>query len=174
MMKFDFTENEISQIHSLVSDSCYNGRLSPIDRRLYTKNVINFALRVNMVVWVCKHGIRVEDFVYDTLCEYCKRDSYRLKMVSGLRFDPVKDLPVEVLWNMTKNILRPEQGLNSVGRSIINHFNWNYLGIEPATSSYFCDYHLSRMVDVLEKLDRFGYIIFQHCGSVWQITWTKK
>ena len=140
---FDFTSHEIDQIVRIIQE-CGAGRLLPIDRRHYSKQVLRYAEHWGLLA---------------------KHDDGRL--YAQYRFSPVHDVPIEALWRVIEPML---QGQQTIGFSITKHPAWETLNIWPQGKRHASNESLDEQRDVLNMLCQHGYILFQYAGSVWEVT----
>ena len=189
MFKFsvwDFDDKEIDQIVNLVKIWA-GGSTNPIDRRKYTKDVLYWAKRYNLI----ELGENIKDWDYKSKKEvhpwYVKRGGKnRYYTTRGKDFEPFYGLPVEAMWRMVEPMLEKGKGY-----SITKSKEWCNFGIYCAQDSYFNkideyekEYgsgahltygqtkYLPYMRNILGKLANYGYIIFQYAGTIWQVTLT--
>ena len=140
---YDFSAKEITQIISLVREWS-GGRILPIDRRHFTKQVLSYGERWGLLS-------RHEDG----------------KLYCDGRFTPAHDLPVEALWHFVEPMLN---GQRSIGRSLTRNEAWLTLNIYPQGHRFATDQTLMEQVEVLDTLQNHGYLLVQRAGSIWEIT----
>lgn len=188
MYKFhhlEFSEKEIGQIIDLI-DRWLSGSNNPIDRRKYTKNVIKYA---SMFGLIClgsdlKKEYNYKTQEYETPIEGVRQPSRYFFRRESRAFDFLTDCPVEVLWRLVEPIVDGSSGYHT----ILHHRGWHRLNMwcaqdrewerynewewkENNRKVYFRDEKfIPFMMSVLNKLSVYGYIIFQHAGSIWQVT----
>lgn len=158
---YHFSDKEIDQIVKLVKDYA-SGRLAPIDLRTISKQVRQYVLNWRLM-------IKAED-MQD---KETKPGRLYINNEVGNGFIPHLDLPIEVLYRLVKEIFTtyPEyNGQGSIGYSITKSRKWFNLNIAPAGHNWHDrERDLGEMYNTLSRLAQFGYIIFQHGGSIWNI-----
>lgn len=163
---YNFSDKEINQIVELVH-LWSTGSMLAVDRRKHTKQVINYATRWNLIIKGC--DIVEWDYKTETrgMPYWAKANRYYPKMRS---FNPVWDLPQEVLWRLVEPMIK----FDHIGFSITKNKGWQVFGIWQNGTKQFKedDCWIDQMRDILNKLASWSYIIFQYAGSVWQITLT--
>ena len=141
---YAFSSKEIDQIVTLVCEWS-GGRLPPIDRRHYTRNVLKYA-----------RNRRLLDQQPDG------------RAVCGTsRFNVCDDLPPEALWRIVGPMMNGQQ---RIGRSIASNPAWLSLGISPVGYRRAPGTNLQEQIMVLDILAGHGYLILQMAGDVWEIT----
>jgi len=170
---WEFTSKEVSQIIDLVD--CFEaGQSRPIDRRCYSRQVLEYAVSVDLLRPVCKHGVfsqpreRAPEWTGD--CSRCtRRSDWRLAFCNGMQFMPEYDLPPAVLWHYVRNMLYHPTG-EVRGYSLSQQKGWRTLGLWENGHRWHTEKHRESMFQILCNLASHRYIIFQAAGSVWQIT----
>lgn len=158
---YKFDDKEIDQIVKLVH-LWAQGSIQPVDRRQFSKQVLKYAENWKL--------IQPADFFKEWDSE---TDSHRLKwFVKAGRwypgdsyFRPEYDLPHEALWRLVCPMIERYKGF-----TITKDSDWRLLNIYPATDPSHSDRDRNQIIDILNKLTLWNYIIFQYGGSTWQIT----
>jgi hypothetical protein len=190
MYKFsvwNFSDKEIDQIVDLVK-IWVSGSTNPIDRRKYTKDVLYWATRYNLIIM----GKDVKEWDYQAEKEthpwYVKKwGKNRYYTTGGSDFDCEYGLPVEALWRLTQPIFKNGKGFSTITKSKEWHNLNTYCSqdstwdtIDEYEKEYGSGLHLTNaqtrylpyMRKILNKLSAYGYLIFQYAGSIWQVTLT--
>lgn len=169
---YQFTDAEIDQIIQLCQQWSM-GPIKAIDRRKYSPNVQKYACAVNLLNWQCKkHGTEADNIWL--ACERCASkwptsQYFRLVFPKDLhQFSPRHHLPLEALWRIVKEHILMNQA--SIGFSAASKQGWWHLGIAPDGHKWATEKDYTQKLDILHHLATYGLIIFQHAGSVWQIT----
>lgn len=141
---YTFTSREIDQIIALVREWS-GGRIMALDARTLSKQVRAYAQRWNLVE---------------------KRDDG--KLYCGSQYLSVThDLPLEALWRLVEPMMNGQQ---SIGFSIATNVTWLQLGIWPYGHRHSSEASLSEQVDVLLRLQQYGYLLVQMGGSIWNVS----
>lgn len=167
---WEFDRAEQEQIIGLVEMWAKGMSNTTIDRRKTSKQVQEYITNRGLAQWVCKlHGHRGER-IWGT-CQHCQSKStngyWRLQYADNSYFNPLYDLPVEILWEMVqKHIL---QGATNIGFSIAKSRGWFALNIGPEGTHWTNDREYKAKVDILAMLASRGYIHFATAGDIWQV-----
>lgn len=140
---YDFSDKEIDQICTLV-DHWGRGAILPIDKRKYTKQVLEYAVGWGLV-----------------------ETKYRRLHFTYGRFNPVHDVPVEALWRLIRPLLNRE---GATGFSVTKRQEWQFLNIYPEGHKHARQRDFEAKMEVFDRLMQYGYVFFQHAGSVWNIS----
>lgn len=168
---YEFSDKEIEQIVELVHKWA-DGSSSPIDCRKFTKQVRQWAENWSLIqkgteMPQTKYNSETQEWDYPWYVKQWGKNRYYIH--SELRlFQPIRYIPQEALWRILKPMIQERQGF-----SISTLRDWYTLGIEPNGTKYHKDDDLVEMMFALGELSKWGYIIFQHAGSIWQITITE-
>lgn len=166
MYKFasmDFESKEIDQIVSL-AELYSSGGTTPIDRRKYTKQVQRYAEAFGLIA----RGETLTVYTWQTgenELEWFVKYPNRYYLTSG-HFDMLS-LPQEALWRLVKPLIDERKGY-----SITSLKGWFKLNIYPAINDMHTETDMREMMEILCELNKWGYIIFQSAGTIWQITET--
>lgn len=172
---WSFDSREIDQICNLVRQR-YEGKYA-VDRRRFTKNVLDYAERTNLVVkgkyitapdwnaWKdepgypdCPVPFTHPDYVTDISRLYIS-----VCLVNRWSW---RNLPQEALWRLVEPIIQKRQGY-----SITYLRDWHVLDLgSEGDASILCS--SLEIFQVLSDLDKWGYIRLQAAGSTWAITVT--
>lgn len=167
---WQFSDKEIDQIVKLVQKWA-TGSLTPIDRRRYSKQVLDYAERYKLI----KKGsdMKMKPFLDENdnmgmrLPDWVKPDRYHIS--DDDIFDPAWNLPQEVLYQILKPALE-----KSSGRSIVRSKVWLQLNIAPEGHKWHNGFDdIKRMMNILNNLMSWNYIIFQYAGDIWRIELTE-
>jgi hypothetical protein len=142
---WQFSSKEIEQICTLIRNWTA-GDLRPIDRRTVSKQVRDYGLHYGLLV--SEKGR-----------EYFTRNSYT--------YSVIHDTPIEVLWRMVEPMLLPE---GATGYSVVYNKSWQDCNIYPERHRFCTVRDFTEKMEVFNRLQQYGYLIFQHAGSVWCIT----
>ena len=83
------------------------------------------------------------------------------------KFDPRFYLPQEALWRLIKPMLEKSHGF-----SVTKSRRWHMFDIWPSDNKQCKVADIEAMMHIFGELAKWGYIIFQSAGSIWQITET--
>jgi len=164
MYKFsvwNFNDKEIDQIVTLVKQWA-SGSGMPIDRRKFTRNVIDYA-RARGIIALGDHCRK-----WNGELEWYVRSKKRYYINSDLgKFHPRWCLPQEAIYRLVKPMLEKHSGF-----SITSNKGWHDLNIYCSKDHLFTNKSIEEMMDILNLLASWGYLIFQYAGSIWCITET--
>lgn len=171
-----FTKKEGNQIAELFSHWTA-GSSNPINRRRYTDNVIRYSIKSGLIEWRCKHD-NTSEFQHSSLPYGCPDGCKDTLPLKDWRLYPTrssydfswKELPPEIFYIIARPIIAPHPGCKTVGYSITKRKAWQLLNIWCSEDTFFTDRSILEMMEVLNKLALYRYIIFLHAGSVWEIT----
>jgi hypothetical protein len=156
---YKFTQNELKQIYNLAVG--YNkGDIYPIDRRKITKNVFCYALSRNII----KQGCDMQDWTGDFPWYVKEQEINRYYYDNERRFNPIYDIPIEVLWMIVEPMIDQRQGY-----SITMLPDWIKLGLWPNIGKQ-SNIDIDKMIEIFNRLSAHGYIYFQHFSDIWKIT----
>jgi hypothetical protein len=145
----EFTEKEIKQIAALI-ELFTSASDAPIDRRRYEPQVVRFAERSGLARM---------------------RDGRLRPGTSSYLFSIPNDAPASAVWHIFRNRVMKE---DKVGYSITKSDGWKWLNIFPRGNNNHTQKDEDEMMEILHGLHIFGFLIFQHAGSIWDICVTKK
>lgn len=187
---WDFSDKEIDQIVEIVkewgtgSSELFNGH-GALDRRKISKQVFKWAksrylIQQGSEILTWRNG----DFEHPY---YVQRGGinrwYSVSSSTDRRFDARYDMPQEAIWRMLEPIFEQGKGHWTITNSSV----WRQFGIWCASDREWNrkeeiegKKHLTLgearyipfIKDVLNVLEKWGYIWFQYAGSVWQVTLT--
>jgi len=144
---FDFSSSEIDQIVMVVTD-CSEGRISPYDARVISKQVKDYALSWGLLE---KKDERL----------FCGPLTLNLGRSWAHR-----ELPVEAVWRIVKPMF---EGKNSIGFSLASKRGWLRLNIYPEKHRRHTQQDMEHIIDTLSYLADHGYVYVQMAGSIWEI-----
>jgi hypothetical protein len=166
---YEFTDKEINQIVELAEQWLAGSLWTPIDKRRYTKQVIQYATNWRLLV----KGSDISDYNKERESTYKKFVDNRVYNNSDILNDfvPAYDAPVEVLWRLfEKHVLNQAKGENNIyGYSLSTVKGWLNLNIRPNEHKDQQQYDLEALEQVLIKLASYNYITWQRAGNTWWI-----
>lgn len=166
---YKFDDKEINQIVELAETWLGGSLHSPIDKRKYTKQVIQYALNWNLLI----KGSDISDYDKEKESKWRKFENNRIYFNSSLLnyFSPSMNLPVEALWRLfEKHILSDAKGENNIyGYSLSTVKGWVNLNIRPNEHKDQQDYDYCELTKVLIELNKYNYLTWQTAGSIWRI-----
>lgn len=161
---YNFTDNEIDALVDLVVWYC-EGHLAPYDmRKLKSRRVKSWATdRMHCIL------VKAEDGKHYAA-------SYHNVGLDTIQFDPVYQLPPEVVWRLFSRYVFDNptgitrDGKRTIGYSVTKSRGWLSFNVYPSTNRFFSKRDMDCMYFVMSILASHQYVTFLSAGSVWDIT----
>lgn len=134
-----------------------NAFSTPIDRRVFSDNLLNWACRVQLLASDAKNTSPPTVWMPPV---------GKLYISASQHFDPATDLPPEVTWHIVQGMIGTSE---TVGLSLAMHKGWVSFGCQPLGNRLHAPSDLLSIEKILIHLASHGYIWFQSSGAIWNI-----